>query len=104
MLRRANPKPTLNWKDRALFAALSRLLAPAVRRRRLVTPGTLLRWHRRLISKHWTYPHRKGRLPIDAALVDLIERMARHNPGWGYKRIQGELVPLEYSIVPAQWP
>ncbi len=49
VLRRTNPKPTLNWNDRAVFAALSRLLASAVRRHRLVTPGTLLRWHRRLI-------------------------------------------------------
>jgi hypothetical protein len=65
MLSRANPKPTLNWNDRAVFTALSRLVAPAVRRHRLVTSGTLLRWHRRLISKHWTYPFRSGRPPID---------------------------------------
>jgi putative transposase len=58
VLRRQNPKPTLNWTGRAFFAAFGRMLPPAVRRHRLVTPGTLLRWHRRLISKHWTYPHR----------------------------------------------
>ena len=90
--------PTLNWNDRAFFAAFARLLAPAVRRHRLVTPGTLLRWHRRLISKHWTYPHRQGRPPIDAALADLIERMARQNPGWGYKRIQGELLKVGQRV------
>jgi hypothetical protein len=98
VLRRSNPKPLLNWNDRALFAALSRLLAPAVRRHRLVTPATLLRWHRKLISKHWTYPHRKGRPPIDAALADLIELMARQNPGWGYRRIQGELLKVGQRV------
>ena len=70
-----NPKPRLNWTDRAVFAAFARLLPPAVRRHRLVTPVTLLRWHRRLISKQWTYPRRHGRPPIDAALAALIERM-----------------------------
>ncbi len=66
-------------------------------RYRLVTPGTLLRW-RRLISKHWTYPHRHGRPPMDGALVDLIESMARQNPGWGCKRIQGELLKVGYRV------
>jgi putative transposase len=92
VLRRTNPKPKVCWNDRALFAAFARLLAPNVRHHRLVTPGTLLRWNRRLTSKHWTYPHRQGRPPIDAALAQLIEGMARQNPGWGYKRIQGELL------------
>jgi putative transposase len=98
VLRRANPKPTLNWNDRALFAALSRLLAPAVRRHRLVTPGTLLRWHRRMLSKHWTYPHGQGRPPIDVALADLIGQVARQNPGWGYRRIQGELLKVGQRV------
>lgn len=98
VLRRQNPKPTLNWNDRAFFAALGRLLAPGIRRHRLVTPGTLLRWHRRLISKNWTYPHRQGRPPLDTALADLIQRMARENPSWGYKRIQGELLKVGHGV------
>jgi ATP-binding cassette, subfamily B, bacterial len=57
---------------------------------RLVTPGTLLRWHRRLVRWRWTYPPEGGRPPVDAKLVVLIGQMARENPGWGYKRIQGE--------------
>jgi len=60
MLRRTNPKPRLDWTDRALLAAMCRLLPPVVRRRRPVTPATILRWHRRLIARKWTYPHRTG--------------------------------------------
>src|SRR5947209_6435133 len=69
-----------------------------LRRHRLVTPGTILRWHRRLIAKKWTYPHRLGRPPVEAAVVSLIERMARENRSWGYKRIQGELLKLGHHV------
>ncbi len=98
VLLRTNPKPKLNWTDRAVFAAFARLLSPAIRRHRLVTPGTLLRWHQKLIAKHWTYQHRQGRPPIDAPLVELIERIARQNPGWGYRRIQGELLKVGQQV------
>jgi putative transposase len=82
VLRRQNPRPRLDWADRAVLAALARLLPGPLRTSRLVTPGTLLRWHRRLIRWQWTYPH-KGRTPSrDAQIAALTEEMARENL-WG---------------------
>ena len=98
VLRRANPKPRLDWADRAIFAALVRRLSQMLRVHRLVTPGTILRWHRRLIAKKWTYPHRIGRPPLEDTIASLIERMARENPSWGYQRIQGELLKLGHRV------
>ena len=98
VLRRTNPKPRMNWADRAVFAALIQLLSTALRAHRLITPGTVLRWHRRLVTRKWTYPNRTGRPPLDDAIAVLIERMAKENPTWGYKRIQGELLKLGYRV------
>jgi hypothetical protein len=82
VLRRANPRPRLDWADRALFAALIRHLPAVLRGHRLVTPATLLRWHRRLVTKKWTHPHRSGRPPLDDTIAALIERLARENRTW----------------------
>lgn len=98
ILRRQNPKPKLDWADGAMLIALARLLPGPLRMGRLVTPDTVLRWHRRLTRWYWAYPNRRGRPPIDAKLAVLIERMARENPDWGYQRIQGELLGLGIRV------
>jgi putative transposase len=98
VLRRTNPRPHLDWADRAILAAMARRLPPLLRVHRMVTPSTILRWHRRLVAKKWTYPHRVGRPPVEDAVAVLIERMAKDNSSWGYQRIQGELLKLGHRV------
>ena len=99
VLQRRTPRPRMSWTDRALIAALTRLLPVRRRLGLLVTPATILRWHRQLIARRWTtQPARPGRPAIPAGLRALVVRLATENPTWGYRRIHGELAGLGYQI------
>jgi putative transposase len=99
VLRRSVHRPELRDRDRAFFAAASRALSRERWASFMVTPQTLLRWHRELVRRKWTYRRRGlGRPPIDPETVDLIIRLGRENPRWGCVRIQGELRKLGIRV------
>ena len=102
VLGRQERRPLLRPADRALLAALARLLPPRRRHGLVVTPQTLLRWHRELVRRKWAQPRRAvGRPPTDGRVRELVLRFARENPRWGYPRIAGELLKLDLRVSPS---
>jgi putative transposase len=97
-VRRTNPTLRAGLGGPGGSRGLVRRLPTRLRGHRLVTPGTILRWHRQFVQTRWTYPNRCGRPRIDAAIAVLVERMAWENPSWGYRRIQGELLRLGHYV------
>jgi putative transposase len=100
VLRRRTGRPQLTTTDRVFLAAASRLLPRSRWRSFLITPTTLLRWHRRLVARRWTYASRRGRPPVGGEIRGLVLRLARENPRWGYQRIVGELNGLGLAVSP----
>jgi putative transposase len=102
VLRRQQPRPWLRAADRALLAAFGRMLPPRGRHGLVVSPQTLLRWHRELVRRRWTqHPRTGGRPPVERRVRELVLRLARENPRWGYPRIVGELLKLGVHVSPS---
>src|SRR6266545_7684529 len=99
VLRRTVERPRLRRRDRVLLAAASTLLPRERWSVFPVSPQTLLRWHRELVARKWTYRRRSpGRPPLDRELQELVLRLGRENPGWGCVRIEGELRKLGIRV------
>jgi putative transposase len=98
VLRRQVARPRYSPTDRAVLATLARFLSREQWGVFLVTPATLLRWHRDLIARSWTYPNRGAHNALDKEVVDLVRRLARENPRWGYLRIVGECRKLGVTV------
>ena len=99
VLQRQVVRPRYTSADRMVLASLATLMSRERWALFLVTPATLVRWHRELITRHWTYPHaRPGRPPVATEVRELVLRLAAENASWGHRRIQGELVGLGYRV------
>ena len=102
VLRRQVARLALRPADRAVLAGLSRLMSKVRRQRLFVQPETLLRWHRDLIRRRWRYRQRSpGRPGLPAGTTQLVVRLARENPTWGYRRIHGELATMGVRLAPS---
>jgi putative transposase len=102
VLRRQGRRASLRPADRAFLAALARVLPQGRRHGLIVTPQTLLRWHRELVRRKWAQPRRSpGRPAVEERIRFLVLRFARENPRWGYPRIAGELQKLGLRVSPS---
>ncbi|MGH2528719.1 MAG: helix-turn-helix domain-containing protein, partial [Actinomycetota bacterium] len=102
VLRRQVGRPRFRPADRAMLAALARLLSKGRWPSLLVRPETVRRWHRAALARRWTYPRRRpGRPPLGRAMKELIVRLAKENPTWGHRRVHGEPARLGVKIAPS---